>query len=61
MLQLSIVSGLVATLRDHLASARRDGGSVSVEQVIITAGLVTLTVTALAALAAGVAKYAGRI
>jgi hypothetical protein len=52
---------LVTTLRDQLVSTHRDRGSVSVEQVIITAGLVTITVAAIAALAAGVAKYAGKI
>lgn len=57
----SVVCTLVATLRDRLVSTHRDRGSVSVEQVIITAGLVTITVAAIAALAAGVAKYAGKI
>jgi hypothetical protein len=61
VLHLSVVTALVVTLRDHLGELRRDGGSVSVEQVIITAGLVTITVAAIAALSAGIAKYAGRI
>ena len=61
MLAFSVVCTLVATLRDQLVSTHRDRGSVSVEQVIITAGLVTITVAAIAALAAGVAKYAGKI
>ncbi len=61
MLAFSVVCTLVATLRDQFANTHRDRGSVSVEQVIITAGLVTITVAAIAALAAGVAKYAGKI
>jgi hypothetical protein len=61
MLHFSVVRTMVTTLRHQLRSAHRDRGSVSVEQVIITAGLVTITVAAVAALAAGVAKYAGKI
>ncbi len=40
---------------------QEDRGSISVEQVLITAGLVAITVIALAAIAAGVQKYASRI
>jgi hypothetical protein len=63
VLHLSVVRTLAATLRDSLTALHRarDRGSVSVEQVIITAGLVTITVAAIAALSAGVAKYAGKI
>jgi hypothetical protein len=61
VLQVSVILGLVATLRHQIAEAARERGSVSVEQVIITAGLVALTVIALAALGAGVSKYASRI
>lgn len=61
MPHLSVIHTLITTLRHQLSHTARDRGSVSVEQVIITAGLVTITVAAIAALAAGVAKYAGKI
>lgn len=62
MLHVEVFRAAWSTLRERLADQRlRDHGSVSVEQVIITAGLVTVTVVAIAALIAGVTKYAGKI
>ncbi|MFN8080779.1 MAG: hypothetical protein U0Q19_14590 [Kineosporiaceae bacterium] len=62
MLHVEVYRAVWSTLRERLAHQRRhDDGSVSVEQVIITAGLVTVTVVAIAALIAGVTKYAGKI
>lgn len=61
MLHFSLVACLLATVRDQLRQRRADPGSISVEQVLITAGLVTVTVAAIAAIGAGVAKYAARI
>ncbi|MBL8931732.1 MAG: hypothetical protein JNL54_16550 [Kineosporiaceae bacterium] len=61
MTHVAVVQTLLSLLRERWSGHRRDAGSVSVEQVIITAGLVTVTVVAIAALTAGVAKYAGKI
>ncbi len=61
MTHVAVVRTLLSLLRERWSDHRRDAGSVSVEQVIITAGLVTVTVVAIAALTAGVAKYAGKI
>ncbi len=61
MLQFSLVAGLLATLRGRLRDLHAERGSISVEQVLITAGLVTVTVAAIAAIGVGVAKYAARI
>lgn len=61
MTHVAVVQTLLSLLRERWSDHRRDAGSVSVEQVIITAGLVTVTVVAIAALSAGVAKYAGKI
>lgn len=61
MLQFRLVAFLLATVRGHLRDMRSDRGSISVEQVLITAGLVGITVVAILALTAGVQKYASRI
>ncbi|MBK6871189.1 MAG: hypothetical protein IPK24_00075 [Kineosporiaceae bacterium] len=62
MLHIEVFRAVWSTLRQRLTDQRvQDDGSVSVEQVIITAGLVTVTVVAIAALIAGVTKYAGKI
>ncbi|MBK7623486.1 MAG: hypothetical protein IPJ14_12715 [Kineosporiaceae bacterium] len=62
MLHIEVFRAVWSTLRQRLTDQRvQDHGSVSVEQVIITAGLVTVTVVAIAALIAGVTKYAGKI
>ncbi len=61
MPQLSLLTCLLATVCGRLRDHRAETGSISVEQVLITAGLVTITIGALAAIAAGVAKYASRI
>jgi hypothetical protein len=61
MLQLRLVVFLLATIRGRVRDMRSDRGSISVEQVLITAGLVGVTVVAIMALTAGVNKYAARI
>jgi len=61
MLQFRLVACLLATIRGQVRALRSDRGSISVEQVLITAGLVGVTVAAIAALTVGVAKYAARI
>lgn len=61
MLQFRLVACLLATIRGQLRALRSDRGSISVEQVLITAGLVVVTVGALAAVTYGVEKYASRI
>lgn len=61
MLQFRLVVFLLATVRGRVRDMRSDRGSISVEQVLITAGLVGVTVVAIMALTAGVNKYAARI
>lgn len=61
MLQPTLLLVLLSTLRSRRHAHRDESGSISVEQVVITAGLVAVTVIALAAITAGVQKYAGRI
>jgi cell division protein FtsL len=61
MFQFRLVACLLTTIRGQLRELRSDRGSISVEQVLITAGLVGVTVVAIAALTVGVAKYAARI
>lgn len=61
MLQFSLVACMLATARGRLRDLRADRGSISVEQVLITAGLVTITVAAIAGISMAVAKYAARI
>lgn len=64
MHQLALLVTVLATLAARLTPHRRarsERGSISVEQVLITAGLVAITVGALAAIGAAVAKYASNI
>lgn len=58
---LNLIRALATTWWGRAREEGRARGSISVEQVLITAGLVAITVVALAAIAAGVQKYASRI
>lgn len=60
---LSILAGGLDDFRTSLSKDRRDGeeGSVSLEQVVIAAGLLAVAVALIAVIVAVVSKYSGKI
>ena len=59
---LAVLSAALTTVAATLRQARRDDrGSVTLEQIAITAGLVALALGVIAAIGVAVAKYTSKI
>ena len=58
---LNVYLRLVAAALSDLRSGERDEGSVTLEQIAITAGLLALAIGVVAGIGVAVAKYMGKL